>query len=125
AASHLVDGPQVRAVERDLGEVFRRDLGLRQDVLHGLAEQRSVRLGEREALLPRVREALAGRAPGVEKLAGERSGRLDLGNYAVRSEHEGHGAVAVLLLRLAFGGPEAAIRRHGDRLLRAAAHAVG
>src|SRR5439155_23576526 len=60
-----------------------------------------------------------------EKLAGERGGRFDLGDDAVRSEQEGGGAVAVLLLRLALGGPEAAIRRHGDRLLRAAAHAVG
>ena len=68
-ARDFVHRTRVRNVEDDLRERARRDLGVREHVLNRLPEERRVRLRQREALLPAVREALAGGAPGVEVLA--------------------------------------------------------
>ncbi len=82
-------------------------------------------LRQSEALFPRVREALALCAPGVEELARERCARFDFGDYVVSAEHEGDRAVAGGLLGFALGRGETAITDRDERAFCAATHCVG
>ena len=124
-ARDLVGGARIGRVEDHLREIAGRDFRFLEHVLDDGAEQRRVRLGQREALFPCMREALARRAPGVEELARERGARLDLRDHVVRAEHECDGAVAAGLLGLALGRGEPAIADRDQRALRAAADGVG
>ncbi len=84
-----------------------------------------MRLREREALFPRMRKALALRAPGIEELARERGARLDFRDHVIGTEHERDCAVAGGLLGLAFGRCEATITNRDERAFRSAADRIG
>src|ERR1700730_5687368 len=98
---------------------------LLERVVDNLGEQRSVGLGQRETLLPRMREALALRTPGIEVLARGRSARFDLRENIVDPEHEGDSAVATGLLDTAFRRAETRVADRNGRVTAGGFGGVG
>src|SRR5260370_42324499 len=77
-ARDFVGGASVGRVEDYFRQIAGRDFRFLENILDDGAEQRRMPLRQREALFPRMRKALAARAPGVEDLARERGARLNL-----------------------------------------------
>ena len=83
-AHDLVDRARVGRIENHTcASAAGATLGLFQHRLDDLAEQRPVRLGERETLFPEWPKRSSGIAPGIEELARHRSARLDFSDHVV------------------------------------------